>query len=80
MEALYESFDEVFTDTVKENHLIHGDYNLWNLIADPKTNKLIGMIDPFGSCFADRELELFSLQMQTEKSIGCLKTMLRIFL
>ena len=61
MEALYESFDEVFTDTVKENHLIHGDYNLWNLIADPKTNKLIGMIDPFGSCFADRELELFQL-------------------
>lgn len=61
MDTLYENFDKVFTDPVKENHLIHGDYNLWNLIADPKTNKLIGLIDPFGSCFADRELELFQL-------------------
>lgn len=61
MEFLYQNFDNVFCDAVPENSLIHGDYNLWNLIADPKSNKLIGMIDPFGSCFADRELELFQL-------------------
>lgn len=62
MDILYESFDNIFDKPVKENHLIHGDYNLWNLMADPENNKLIGMIDPFGSCFADRELELFQLQ------------------
>ncbi len=62
MNILYESFDDIFDKPVKENHLIHGDYNLWNLIADTESNKLIGMIDPFGSCFADRELDLFQLQ------------------
>lgn len=62
MELFYENFDKIFCEPVSENHLIHGDYNLWNLIADPESNKLIGMIDPFGSCFADRELELFQLQ------------------
>lgn len=62
MDSLYENFDTVFSMPVQENHLIHGDYNLWNLMADPESNKLIGMLDPFGSCFADRELELFQLQ------------------
>ena len=61
IEILYENFDKIFYEPVLESHLIHGDYNLWNLIADPKENKLIGMIDPFGSCFADREIDLFQL-------------------
>lgn len=61
MDCLFENFDKVFCESVKENHLIHGDYNLWNLIANPENNELIAMIDPFDSCFADRELELFQL-------------------
>ncbi len=61
MEFLYDSFDSIFCEPVSESHLIHGDYNLWNLIADPESKQLIGMIDPFGSCFADRELDLFQL-------------------
>lgn len=61
MELLYENFDKVFCEPVSESHLIHGDYNLWNLIADPESNKLIGMTDPFGSSFADSELDLFQL-------------------
>lgn len=61
MEFLYENFDKVFCEPIKENHLIHGDYNLWNLIINPENNELIAMIDPFDSCFADRELELFQL-------------------
>lgn len=62
IDELYENFDKILNKPVAENHLIHGDYNLWNLMADPESNKLVGMIDPFGSCFADRELELFQLQ------------------
>jgi len=61
MELLYENFDNVFSEAVSESHLIHGDYNLWNLIADPNSKKLLAVIDPFGSCFADRELDLFQL-------------------
>lgn len=61
-DELYNFFPAVFNTPVQESHLIHGDYNLWNLMIDPKTEHLIGMIDPFGSCFADRELELFQLE------------------
>lgn len=62
MNKLFESYDKVFSIPVKESHLIHGDYNLWNLIADPQTNNLLAVIDPFESIFADRELELYQLQ------------------
>ncbi len=61
-DELYERFAQFFSSPVRESHLIHGDYNLWNLMVDPQTERLTGMIDPFGSCFADRELELFQLE------------------
>lgn len=61
-EKLYYSFDDVFCLEVKQNSLIHGDYNLWNLMVDPATNRLAAVIDPFGCSFADRELDLFQLQ------------------
>lgn len=61
-DMLFVSYDKVFQVPVKENSLIHGDYNLWNLIVDPRNNHLIGMIDPMGCCYADKELELFQLE------------------
>lgn len=61
-EKLYYSFDEVFCLEIKQNALIHGDYNLWNLLVNPATNRLAAVIDPFGCSFADRELDLFQLQ------------------
>lgn len=39
--------------------LIHGDLNIMNIMADPKTMKLTGFIDPCGSMWADREYDLF---------------------
>lgn len=72
MEFLYENYDKVFCESVSESHLIHGDYNLWNLIADPNSHQLIGMIDPFGSCFADRELDLFQLTNANGDEYGLL--------
>lgn len=62
IDTLYASFDRVFAQPVLKNALIHGDYNLWNLMADPVTGRLTGMLDPMGCCFADRELELFQLE------------------
>ncbi len=39
--------------------LIHGDLNIMNMMADPKTMHLNGFIDPCGTMWADREYDLF---------------------
>lgn len=72
-DRLYDDFDKVFSMPVKQNSLIHGDYNLWNLMGDPNTNKLTAMLDPMGSSFADRELELFQLQNANASEYGLLE-------
>ena len=61
-EKLYYAYNDVFKTEVTQSSLIHGDYNLWNIMVNPKTNRLIAVIDPFGCSFADRELDLFQLQ------------------
>lgn len=69
---LWNSFYKVFRNPVKENSLIHGDYNLWNLMVDPKSNHLTGIIDPMGCCYADRELDLFQLENANGSEYGLL--------
>lgn len=39
--------------------LIHGDLNIMNIMADPKTFRLTGFIDPCGTMWADREYDLY---------------------
>ena len=41
--------------------LIHGDLNIMNIMADKKTMKLKGFIDPCNTLWADREYDLFQL-------------------
>lgn len=41
--------------------LIHGDLNIMNIMADKKTMKLNGFIDPCNTLWADREYDLFQL-------------------
>lgn len=53
---------EIFKEVANEPEspvLIHGDLNIMNIMADPKTMKLTGFIDPCGSMWADREYDLF---------------------
>ncbi len=53
---------DIFKEIVDEPEapvLIHGDLNIMNIMADPKTMKLTGFIDPCGSMWADREYDLF---------------------
>lgn len=53
---------EIFKEVANEPEspvLIHGDLNIMNIMADPKTIKLTGFIDPCGSMWADREYDLF---------------------
>ena len=55
---LFNSLPEEKTNPV----LIHGDLNIMNIMADPKTLKLTAFIDPCGSLWADREYDLFQLR------------------
>ena len=53
---------EIFKEVANEPEspvLIHGDLNIMNIMADLKTMKLTGFIDPCGSMWADREYDLF---------------------
>ena len=56
---------ELFNSLPKEKTnpvLIHGDLNIMNIMADPKTLELTAFIDPCGSLWADREYDLFQLR------------------
>ncbi len=64
MMLLYEA-TEIFNNLPEENStpvLIHGDLNIMNIMADPKTFKLTAFIDPCGIMWADREYDLFQLR------------------
>lgn len=67
-----DGFERVFSSDKSESSLIHGDYNMWNLMVDPDTNRLIGMIDPMGCSYADSELDLFQLQNANGNDLGLL--------
>lgn len=62
--ALLEKAAEIYKEKAREPEcpvLIHGDINIMNIMADPKTMKLNGFIDPAGYIYADREYDLFQL-------------------
>ena len=53
---------DIFKEIVNDPEspvLIHGDLNIMNIMADPKTMKLTAFIDPCGTMWADREYDLF---------------------
>jgi len=57
----YEQYDRIFRGPVNSAVLIHGDFNLWNVLLDRKTLEPSGLIDSMSLCWADRDLELFQL-------------------
>lgn len=50
--------------------LIHGDLNIMNIMANKKSFKLEGFIDPCGSMWAHREYDLFQLRNMWGDSFG----------
>ncbi len=54
--------------------LIHGDINIMNIMADPKTMRLTGFIDPGSIAWADREYDLFQLRNMWGDSFGLYET------
>lgn len=66
-------FDEVCPKDVTPV-LIHSDLNIMNIMADPKTLELTAFIDPCGSCWADREYDLFQLRNMWGDAYGLYET------
>ena len=54
--------------------LIHADLNIMNVMADPKTLKLIAFIDPNGCMWADREYDLYQFHNMWGDAYGLYET------
>jgi len=72
-EFSFDRFDQIFYLPITEARLIHGDYNTWNIMLNREKNQAIFVIDPFGSCYADNEYDLYQLDNANGQSYGLLK-------
>lgn len=57
----YEAFADIFTPAAARPSLIHGDYNIFNMLVDPITYQLTGILDPLDAGWGDYEIDLFHL-------------------
>ena len=73
MRAAWEKFDIIFSEEVPQASLIHGDFNIANMMIDKK-QKLSGFIDPLNSMYADLEYDLFQFDNLTSKWFYLRKT------
>lgn len=76
MSLLFEA-TEIFNKLPQEKTepvLIHADLNIMNIMADPKTLKLIAFIDPCDSIWADREYDLFQFRNMWGDAYGLYET------
>lgn len=62
-------FDRIFYLPIVESSLIHGDYNMWNILADKKNCKVTAIIDPCGCMWADSEYDLYQLNNANGKHL-----------
>ena len=68
---------EIFNSLPAEDSkpvLIHADLNIMNIMADPKTLKLIAFIDPNGCMWAHREYDLYQFHNMWGDSYGLYET------
>ncbi len=61
MTKALEQFNIIFRFPITEASLVHGDYNMWNILVDKKACKVTGVIDPCGAMWADNEYDLYQL-------------------
>ena len=72
MELAIEHYDDIFYLPIKEARLIHGDYNMWNILIDESKEHACAVIDPFNCCYADSEFDLYQLDNANGKAFGLL--------
>ncbi len=69
-----ENFDEIFYLPITESSLIHGDYNMWNIMIDKKNGNVTAVIDPCGCMWADSEYDLYQLNNANGKHLKLFET------
>ena len=57
----YEAIADIFAQAQARPSLVHGDYNIFNMLVDPTTCQLTGILDPLDAGWADYEIDLFHL-------------------
>lgn len=65
-------FDRIFEEPVPKACLIHGDYNMWNVLLSADAGHACGVIDPFNCRYADPELDLYQLENANGPDFGLL--------
>ena len=68
---------ELFNNLPQEDTkpvLIHSDLNIMNIMADPKTFKLVAFIDPCESIWADKEYDLYQFHNMWGDAYGLYET------
>jgi Predicted aminoglycoside phosphotransferase len=68
----YRSYDRIFYLPIKEARLIHGDYNMWNIMLNEELTDVSAVLDPLNCCWADSELDLHNLNLVNGKDYGLL--------
>jgi aminoglycoside phosphotransferase (APT) family kinase protein len=61
VERSFEAMGAILDRGSRGASLVHSDYNAWNMIVDPETYALSGVIDPIDAGWADPEIDLFHL-------------------
>lgn len=69
-----EQFDKIFYLPITEASLIHGDYNMWNIMIDKNNCTVTAVIDPCGCMWADSEYDLYQLDNANGKHFKLLET------
>lgn len=61
IERSWAELTRIFPKTRRPSSLVHSDYNAWNMLVDPLTYELTGIIDPIDAGWSDYEIDLFHL-------------------
>ena len=69
-----DKFEEIFNLPITESSLIHGDYNMWNIMIDKKNCNVTAIIDPCGCMWADSEYDLYQLNNANGKHLKLFET------
>ena len=66
----YAQFDRIFYLPITEAVLIHGDYNMWNILVDRKSCSVSAVIDPLDCMWGDSEADLYQLNNANGARLG----------
>ena len=66
----YAQFERIFNLPITEAVLIHGDYNMWNILVDRRSCSVSAVIDPYGAMWADGEFDLYQLKSVNGGHLG----------